>query len=299
MRLYLAPFVAAFRGTDPGGPRTVIDLDDDEVDTRRQIAALHVRLSRSALMTLEAAEADKYRTLEGQWLSRFDDVLVCSERDRTAVAARSGHSAVHVVPNAVRRLDSVAPPPDAGDGICRLLFVGSLGYFPNVDAATVLCREVLPRLRARIRRDVRVDLVGNGPSPAVMELAGIAGVSVHPDVASVTPFYARALAAIVPLRAGGGTRLKILEAFAHGVPVVSTPAGAAGLAVVAGQHLLVAEEPDGLAEACERLLAAPTLADRLRTEALRLVATRYDAAIVSDGIRTLFKEFARPPQSPR
>lgn len=287
MRLYLAPFVAAFTGA--GGPRTVLDLDDDEVETRRRIAALHARLGQPALMTLEAAEADKYRTLEGEWLRRFDHVLVCSARDRAAVAARSGHPAVHEVPNGVRRPDPAPAPPEAC-GIFRLLFVGSLGYFPNADAAAVLCREVLPRLRARVRCDVAVDVVGSHPPPAVVDLAGIPGVTVHAGVPAVAPFYARAHAAVLPIRAGGGTRLKILEAFAHGVPVVSTAVGAEGLDVAPERHLLIGEDPEALAMAGERVLTDPSLARRLRAEALELVATRYDDSLVVEGIRALFRE---------
>ena len=151
----------------------------------------------------------------------------------------------------------------------------------------VLCREVLPRLRARSRREVRVDLVGASPAPAVRDLARLPGVSLHADVARVAPFYARAGAVAVPLRAGGGTRIKLLEAFAHGVPVASTSVGAEGLDVEAGRHLLVAEEPDGLAEACRRLMDDPTLVERLQSEAHRLVAARYDARRVIEAIRAL------------
>jgi polysaccharide biosynthesis protein PslH len=294
MRLYLAPFLPALLGADSGRTRAVLDLDDDDVETRRRVAALHARLAQPALMLFEAAEAEKYRALEADWLPRFDHVLVCSERDRAAVQARAGHPAIHVVPNGVRRPDTaVAGSPETGECV-RLLFVGSLSYFPNVDAATVLCRDVLPRLRARLQRDVRVDVVGSRPSPAVAALADIPGVTVHADVARVAPFYAEAQAVVTPLRAGGGTRLKILEAFAHGVPVISTSVGAEGLDVVSGQHLWIAEGPEELVDACQRLFETPGLAGRLRAEALQVVATRYDAAVVAEGIRTLFREHVRP-----
>jgi glycosyltransferase involved in cell wall biosynthesis len=139
-----------------------------------------------------------------------------------------------------------------------------------------------------------VEVVGSHPTPAVVDLAEIPGVTVHADVSEVTPFYARAHAAVLPIRAGGGTRLKILEAFAHGVPVVSTAVGAEGLDVVARRHLLVAEEPEALAAASERVLTDPALARQLRSEALELLATRYDATRVGEGIRALFREIVRP-----
>jgi glycosyltransferase involved in cell wall biosynthesis len=292
MRLYLAPFVAAFADAPRVETRTVLDLDDDEVETRRRSASLYARLGQPAPMALEAAEADKYRALEDEWLGRFDHLLVSAEGDRAAVAARTGHLAVAVIANGARRPDAPAPP--APGGTLRVLFVGSLGYFPNVDAATVLCREVLPRLRARLRREVVVDVVGSRPGPAVMELGRIPGVTIHADPARVTPFYARAHVVVLAIRAGGGTRLKILEAFAHRVPVVSTTLGAEGIAVERGRHLLIADEPDGLAAACASVLEDPLLAARLRTEAFDLIASRYEATLVGEEIRRLFREIAAP-----
>jgi len=286
LRLYLAPFVEAA----PGTPRAVLDLDDDEVETRRRLAALHAARGEAAGMTLEAAEAEKYREIERAWLGRFDELLVCSERDRRAVAARTGHVRVAAIPNGVRAepAGSAGGPRDPEDRVFRLLFVGTLGYAPNEDAAATLCHEILPRLRAAGPVDVRVDLVGARPSAAVAELARLDGVSLHANVPDVAPFYARAGAAVMPLRAGGGTRIKLLEAFARGVPVVSTALGAEGLEVEAGRHLLVADDADGLAAACRRLMTEPALAGRLRTEARRLVARRYDAARVREAIRARY-----------
>jgi glycosyltransferase involved in cell wall biosynthesis len=288
-RLYLAPFLDAV----PERPRAVLDLDDDEVETRRRLAALHGARGETALMVLEAAEADKYGALERAWLERFAHVLVCSERDRKALAARTRHSGIATIPNGVRCDEPVTArrdPLEAADQPFRLLFVGTLGYLPNVDAATTLCRDILPRLRGLGSRDVRVDLVGAHPAPSITDLARLDGVEIHADVPSVTPFYERAGAAVTPLRAGGGTRIKLLEAFARGVPVVTTSIGAEGLEVDAERHLLVAEDPDGLARACARLMRETGLAGRLRAEALRLVAARYDAVVVSEAIRRLFRE---------
>jgi glycosyltransferase involved in cell wall biosynthesis len=288
LRLYLAPFVAAA----PGRPLAVLDLDDDEVETRRRLAALHAGRGEAGLMTLEAAEAAKYRDLERAWLGRFDAVLVCSERDRAAVAGRSGHPRVCAIPNGARRAEPAALRPDAGrdDQPFRILFVGTLGYFPNVDAATTLCRDVLPRLQANAPRAVVVDLVGARPAPAVVALAETPGVRVHADVQRLGPFYERADAVVVPLRAGGGTRIKLLEAFAHGVPVVSTSVGVEGLDVEPGRHLLVADDAEGLAAACRLLMEDRALGHRLGAEAVRLVATRYDARRVVDAIRSFLRD---------
>ena len=296
--LYLAPLAAALTGARPADARTVLDLNDDEVETHRRLGSLYARVGQTALMVVEAAEADKYRALEAEWLPRFDRLLLCSERDRAAVAARTGHPAVHAIANGVRPPGAMEPVAAAPAGHARVLFVGSLDYFPNVDAVTLLCRDVLPRLRTRLSHEILVDVVGRRPPPAVLELGGIPGVTVHADVPAVTPFYARADVAVLPIRAGGGTRLKILEAFAHGVPVVSTAIGAEGLEVEPGRELLIADEPEDLAGACAAVLAQPSLAARLRTEARRLVAARYDAAVVGESIRTLFRELVATRRAP-
>ncbi len=295
MRLYLAPFVAAC-----SSPRlALLDLDDDEVSTRRRLAARHAELGHIAASDAEAAEADKYRILESRWVSSFDTLFTCSARDREAVAARSGHPSVHVVPNGVRVSRDARALGGTPDGCVHLVFVGSLGYFPNVDAATTLCREILPAVRARLGTAAYVDLIGARPDPTVLELGRLDGVAVHPDVEDVAPFYRRAHAAVVPLRAGGGTRLKILEAFASGVPVVSTSLGAEGLDVVAGRHLLMAEGPAEIADACCRIVREPDLARRIQREAAALVASAYDASVVAGRVAALVREHLRgAPQRP-
>ena len=169
---------------------------------------------------------------------RFDHLLVCSEGDRADVTARTGHPAVHVVPNGVRLPDEASMPSMPGPGgAFRVLFVGSLGYFPNVDAATVLCRDVLPRVRAaRLQGEVAVDVVGSQPTPAVVGLGRIHGVTVHADPPHVAPFYARAHVAVLPIRAGGGTRLKILEALLDPGAGCFTAIGVEGIVVEPGRR---------------------------------------------------------------
>ena len=135
--------------------------------------------------------------------------------------------------------------------------VGTLSYPPNAAGAAWLCGEVLPRLPG-----VRARLVGRAPPPAVRALAGPL-VEVAADVPDVAPWYARSAVAVVPLHAGGGTRIKLLEALAHGVPVVATPVGAEGLSVDARRGVLIAADPADFARACATLLADPARAARL------------------------------------
>jgi polysaccharide biosynthesis protein PslH len=295
MRLYLAPFAAPYlEASAPSGrPACVLDLDDDEPRTRRRLAARHAARGDLEAAAGEAAEADKYERMEGAVVSRFDRALVCSEVDAAAVTGRVPGARIAVVPNAVR-LPHDAPPRSAG-AVFTLLFVGSMGYGPNADAAVELCREILPRVRAAAAREVAVMIVGSRPPPSVARLAEIPDVRVTGDVPDVTPYYARADVAVVPIRAGGGTRIKLLEAFARRVPVAATPTGVEGVDVVPGRHLLVADGPDALAAACLRLLREPALGQRLAAAAHTLVENRYALPVVTRVIRSLYRQSPRRP----
>ena len=136
---------------------------------------------------------------------------------------------------------------------------------------------------------MRLRLVGSGPAPEVRALAATAGVELLADVADVAPSYAWADLAVVPLRAGGGTRIKVLEAFAHGVPVVSTAVGAEGLDVVDGVHLRIADGAEAFAAACRQLATEPALARRL-VENAAAVAERHARPRVVTALRERLRD---------
>ena len=280
MRLYLAPFAAPWlEARDRGGSlRCLIDLDDDEVRTRRALAALHEANGDTVRADREAREAERYAAFERAQLPRFDRVLVAAPGDRAAVEARLALGPVVVVPNAVRVPDLERKPRPAA---WRLVLVGSLGYAPNADAALTLCRHVLPRLRARAGRPVELQIVGSRPPLEVVRLGALPGVSVAADVPSVAPYYAGGRVAVAPLRAGGGTRIKVLEAFAFGCPVVATRVAAEGLDVRDRVQCLLADEPERFAEACRELLAEDELAARLGEAARALVESHHAVPVVS------------------
>jgi glycosyltransferase involved in cell wall biosynthesis len=150
-----------------------------------------------------------------------------------------------------------------------------MDYFPNVDAVTSFVSDVWPRIRERFA-GITLTIVGANPVPAVAASRSVAGIEVTGTVPDVRPYYARALAAVVPLRTGGGTRLKILEAMAAGVPVISTPLGAEGLAVTEDRDILLAPADD--AEAWIRHVEAlrAGCGAGVVSAALNLVRARYD-----------------------
>jgi glycosyltransferase involved in cell wall biosynthesis len=211
--------------------------------------------------------------MEGRDLPRFERVYVCSEPDRAELAREHGAGRVAVIPNAVRI--PPAAPARRADAPFTLLFVGTLGYYPNEDAALFLCTEVLPRLRARARRPFRVHIVGPHPPRRVRALAAHPEVRVIGPVADIAAAYRDADVAVVPVRAGGGTRIKVLEAFSYRRPVVATTSGAEGIDALPETHFLHADTPEGFAARCLRLMEDASVGRALAERAFDLVRTRY------------------------
>ena len=214
-------------------------------------------------------------------MRQFTLSTLASGHDATRLVDRNPGSRVSVVPNAVRlpvkrRSEERRPESRPID----ILMVGTLNYYPNADAAQYLCRHVRPHL-VKAGWVPRIAIVGRQPVPMVKELASTEGVEVHADVPEVAPFYADSSIVIVPLRAGGGSRIKILEALSFGLPVVSTAIGAEGLDLVDGRHLLIADGAEGLAAALLRLRRDRALARSIGRQGQALVEGRYSFEEVS------------------
>jgi glycosyltransferase involved in cell wall biosynthesis len=175
----------------------------------------------------------------------------------------------------VRNGTTVAPAPPSSDTDGRtLLFCGHLSYPPNVDGLEFFVGQILPEIRSEIP-DVRLLIVGRTPGPRIRALHDGGAIRVEADVPSVADYYRKATVAIVPLRFGGGTRLKIPEAWSLGVPVVSTAFGCEGLGAVDGEHLLIADRPREFARACVALLRTPALRQRLAARGRELAWREY------------------------
>ena len=235
--------------------------------------------------------ASKMRSLERTILREATGHIVCSHREREQLLRLAPHARVAVMENGV---DCAAFAPSSGPPANRLLYVGLMDYLPNVDAVMFFARGIWPRIRERFP-DLTFTIVGANPTEAVRSLGSRPGITVTGTVPEVAPFYKGALAVVVPLRSGGGTRLKILEAMAASVPVISTPLGAEGLEAVAGRHYLTAD-PDDPEQWNQRLLdliRSDALREALIQEGLKLVETRYDWAVVGRNLRQTYEEWCR------
>jgi polysaccharide biosynthesis protein PslH len=219
-----------------------------------------------------------FKRLEDHMLRRVDLTFVPSERERMEVRERHEGIAVEVLPNGV---DSVAIRPLPFSESRQLLFVGSLSYLPNVEGILYFATRVLPELRRRFP-DLSLLIVGRTPSDAVKSLQGINGVEVVGEVPDLEPYYRRSALCVVPLRAGSGTRLKVLEAMAYGRPVVSTGLGCEGLDVEHRRNLLIADQPDEIADAVTELLVSAEFRNSLVQEGRSLVETKYSWTTIVD-----------------
>jgi len=219
---------------------------------------------------------------EGAALSRFDLVLAVSDADRQTfgrVYPQSLAAPVHVVQTGVDT--SYFAPMDAEPAKrAHLVFTGSMDWLPNEDGMQYFVRDILPRIR-QVEPDTTLSIIGRSPTPAVRRLAEDAGIEVTGSVDDVRPHVAQGSVYVVPLRIGGGTRLKIFEAMAMAKVVVSTSIGAEGLPVTPGQHVLIADEPQQFADAVVQMIRDHETRRRLEIEAKKLVVERYDWSAVA------------------
>ncbi len=172
-----------------------------------------------------------------------------------------------------------------------LIYPGALTFDANFDAVDYFLRDIFPRVKAQ-RPEVRFVVTGNAPPTLRTALPQIEGVEFTGYVPDVRPVIARSWCEVVPLRSGGGTRLKVLEALALGVPVVSTPKGIEGLALDDDIHVLVAPTTDEFVDATLRILDQPELRARLAEAGRRRVAELYDWRVIGERMNDLINEVA-------
>ena len=222
--------------------------------------------AKATARRLARLEQDLLRTAYGH--------VVCSNRERRQLLGIVPGSRVEVVDNGVDTeffRKTACTPTDQRH---RLLFVGSMSYHANIEAATWFSRQIWPQIHEAIPT-LRLTLAGANPAPAVRALAELPGVEVTGTVPDVRPYYAEAFAAIAPIRTAGGTRLKILEAMAARVPVISTELGAEGLDVAPGHNILLADNENAWVPALQSLQHSKTW-DRVADAGLDAAKEKYD-----------------------
>jgi glycosyltransferase involved in cell wall biosynthesis len=261
--------VAGANVPDTGRVPLVFFAHNVEHQIWRRLASVEARPWRRVLLELEAR---KMRQRERAMLRRASRTIAVSDVDRAAFLADESAASIEVVPTGVNttyfRPGGAAPIPG------RLVFCGSMDWYPNEDAMLDFVANVWPRLVTAVP-GVSLTIVGRRPSPRVLELGREVGITVTGTVDDVRPEVAAAEVYIVPLRVGGGTRLKIFEALAMEKAVVSTTVGAEGLGLVDGEHYVAADSHADLAAAIERLLADAGARARIGARGRALVESEY------------------------
>jgi polysaccharide biosynthesis protein PslH len=274
------------RQAPPGArlPALVVDSHNIDYDLARQYAHAGGPVRRLY------AEAN-WRKLRREELATYrdaDGVYLCSAADERRLLDEVPGARTLVIPNAAD-VDYYQPrATDPATDARTLVFFGHLSYFPNVDGVAYFVQEIWPRI-AEAHPRARLKIIG-GQAPRSLQALVRPGVELTGFVPDLRPHLAEAAAVVVPLRLGGGTRLKIVEAMAMGKAIVSTALGAEGIEAVPGRDLLIEDQPAAFADAVNRLLAKPDLAANIGQSARRLAVQQYAWSGAATALERFYRE---------
>ncbi len=269
-----------------GVPRVLFEHNVEHLIWRR-LAKTESRRWRRALLEIEWRKLSRF---EARSCEAAELTLAVSEADRAALRRLSRGARVEAIPTGVDA--DYFQPNGAAKAPSELVFSGSMDWYPNEDAVLHFARSVLPRIRAQ-HPATTFTAVGRNPSRRLREAAQEAGLRVTGTVADVRPFVDAAAVYVAPLRVGGGTRLKILEALAMAKPVVATAIAAEGLPLAPGEHFVLADDPQAFAAAVVSLLRDPGRRSALGAAGRRLVLERHTWPQVARDFEVRLEEVAR------
>ncbi len=253
---------------DLSGIRKIVNTHNIEAAIWRRYQQQEKSLVRRLYISLQRAKVENFETRCFHWL---DGATAVSDAEARSIANLGVPYPVAAVDNGVDT-DYFACAANADPNL--IIFSGAMDWRPNQDAALYFTEQILPRIRSKCP-GAAFTIVGRTPPRQIQDLAKINGVTVTGTVDDVRPWVGRAAALVVPLRIGGGSRLKILEGMAMHKPIVSTAVGAEGLRVTDGRDILLADDPDDFADAVVRCLTDPGLRTRLGDNGRELVEREY------------------------
>src|SRR5690348_1648635 len=268
--LCVADFLITTQNVPLDGPvPTVLFAHNVEHMIWKRLSRVDSRWWRRALLELEWRKMRRY---EAQACTRARLTIAVSEADRAVLAAHAPRAKVCAIPTGVDTAYFTPNGSEQRPG--ALVFTGAMDWFPNEDGIVHFVDAVFPRIRAAVP-DATLTVVGRNPGPRVRQLATVPGVRITGTVNDVRPHVAGAAVYVVPLRVGGGTRLKIFEALAMGKAVVSTALGVEGLPLTPGMHFVQADDPAQFADSVVGLLGDPARRRALGGAGRSLVEQRY------------------------
>lgn len=264
-------------------PSLVVDSHNIDYDLAKQLASSGGSFGRRLYY---GANWRKLRREELGTYRDADGVYLCSVADEQRLLEQSPGCRTTVIPNAAdvdyyQPHPAVSPPANP-----TVVFFGLLSYAPNVDGVLHFVQDIWPRI-AEACPKARCKIIGGRPPPSLLALAG-PRIELTGFVPDLRPHLAEAAAVVVPLRIGGGTRLKIVEGMAMGKAIVSTSLGAEGIDAVPGRDLLIADQPAAFADAVSNLLTNPDLAARLGRSARDLAVERYSWSTAAQNLEDFY-----------
>ena len=277
--LRMADYAREFEGS-----RLILDIGDAVSQYIRRSLEFRRALWERLLFGIECGRVERY---ERTCIPKFLCTLVCSEVDRAVLAGMCPDAKLALIPNAVD-LEHLVP---SSEQIAepRIVFVGNFSYYPNSDAVMYFCREVLPIIWSK-RPELRFFAVGASAPDAVKALAKDPRIIVTDVVPDIRSYLTRNSVAVCPVRFGGGTKFKVLEAMAMGLAVVCTDVGREGINVCEGKDLLVARNANDFAQKVLSLTDNTELRMRIGNAARKVMESNYDQRFVSGSFESLLVE---------
>jgi glycosyltransferase involved in cell wall biosynthesis len=260
------------------GPiKRVLDLHNAMYLVTQRLADNEPNVIKRLVYRRETQALAKY---EAQLCTKFDRVVFVTDDDRHALEPQFERFRVQINPDKFTTIpicsdpiDKAAIPPVARP--FRVTALGVMFWPPNAEGVAWFAREAWPQVRAHFP-EAHLTIVGKNPPPMLTDLNGVDGIEVLGFVPDVQSVLAETAAFIVPLRAGGGMRVKILDTWCWGLPIISTRIGAEGIAVREGENILLADTAEELAQAVNRVLGDPALATQLRHNGREWIEAKYD-----------------------
>jgi glycosyltransferase involved in cell wall biosynthesis len=270
-------------------------------DAHNAVWTITERMKQNAAFYLKpplAIETKRIKRYEAMIVKDFDATLAVTEPDRLALLdalhqyGHDGQAPISVIPIAVDT-QKIRPVQRAQNSL-NILTMGTLYYPPNADGIRWFIQQVFPLIRQRLP-DVRLTIVGKNPPKDFLKLAADpeSGIVTPGFVPELDPYFADSAVTVVPVRAGGGMRVRILEAFARAAPVVTTTVGLEGIDASPGEDVLVADTPEDFSRSVIDLLQDPELQERLSGNGRRLVEQKYDWQVVLGELDKIYQGLAR------
>jgi glycosyltransferase involved in cell wall biosynthesis len=282
----LAMFAAAdyeFSGKKKRKALICLDLDDIESEAfRRTIPFASNKPSTTLGKYLQRADGLRLQAYENEAIEQMDACIVCSAEDRDKLIKRVPSADIWTIPNSID-LQYYVPRETPGSATSDLYFIGTMDYLPNIDAVKHFVTEIFPMVRASIP-DARFIIIGKNPTQEILSLDNGQNVLIIPDVPDTRIYHSRHMVFVAPIRFGGGTRIKILEAMAMQKCVVSFPVGAEGIPALDGKQIMIAGNPSEFAAKCILLLKNSDLRNRLSANARKFVSDHFDFAAAESKI---------------